>query len=163
MVSASSESFCRWRKDVCLVHFICEWCLVLLENEQPPDALWLDVSLATTGSALHRYLSSLGPCASHNRLHFTRIYPWSLLWHIVCLCVYVKVVIEPSLSVPFMETKDKTKKGKNKGLRMKILMAGVLHKEISVQSIWETVKCRDKGKNKRMLHKDAFLRVCARS
>ncbi len=28
-----------------------------------------------------------------------------------------------------------------------------------MQSLWETVKTRDKGKNKRMLHKDAFLRM----
>ncbi len=43
---------------------------------------------------------------------------------------------------------------------MEILKTGVLHKEICVLSLWETVKCRDKGKNKRMLHKDAFLRMC---
>ncbi len=61
-----------------------------------------------------------------------------------------------------METKDKTKKAKTKGLHMGILKTGVLHKESCVQSLWETVKCRDKGKNKRMLHKDAFLRMCVR-
>ncbi len=42
---------------------------------------------------------------------------------------------------------------------MEILKTGVLHKEICVQSLWETVKSRDKGKNKRMFHKDAFLRI----
>ncbi len=43
---------------------------------------------------------------------------------------------------------------------MEILKTGVLHKEMCVQSLWETGKCRDKGKNKRMLHKDAVLRMC---
>ncbi len=43
---------------------------------------------------------------------------------------------------------------------MEILKTGMLHKEVCVQSLWETVECRDKGKNKRMLHKDAFLRMC---
>ncbi len=32
--------------------------------------------------------------------------------------------------------------------------------QVCVQSLWVTVKCRDKEKNKRMLHKDAFLRMC---
>ncbi len=56
-----------------------------------------------------------------------------------------------------METKDKTINGKTKGLHMEILK---LHKEMCVQSLRETVKCIDKGKNERMLHKDAFLRMC---
>ncbi len=43
---------------------------------------------------------------------------------------------------------------------MEILKTRVLHKEVCVQSLWETVECGDKGKNKRMLHKDAFLRIC---
>ncbi len=43
---------------------------------------------------------------------------------------------------------------------MEILKTGVLHKKMCFQSLWETVKCRDKGKNKRMLYKDAFLRMC---
>ncbi len=34
-------------------------------------------------------------------------------------------------------------------IHMEILKTGVLHKEICVQSLWETVKCRDKGKNKK--------------
>ncbi len=43
---------------------------------------------------------------------------------------------------------------------MEILRTGALHKETCVQSLWETVKCRDKGKIKIMLHKDASLRMC---
>ena len=43
-----------------------------------------------------------------------------------------------------------------KGLHGWILKTWVLYKEICVQSLWETVKCRDKEKNKR-LHKDVFF------
>ncbi len=56
--------------------------------------------------------------------------------------------------------RTKQKREYKRSLHMEILKTGVLHKEICVQSLWETVKCRDKGKNKRMLHKDAFLRMC---
>ncbi len=42
-------------------------------------------------------------------------------------------------------------------LHKEILNTGVLHKEMCVQSLKETVKCRDKGKNKKMLQDDAFL------
>ncbi len=65
-----------------------------------------------------------------------------------------------SFSVPYGGDQGQNKKEKTKGLHMEILKTGVLHEEICEQSLWETVKCRDKGKNKRMLHKDAFLRVC---
>ncbi len=42
---------------------------------------------------------------------------------------------------------------------MEILKTGVLHEEMCVQSLWETVNCRDKRKEKeeKKLHKDAFL------
>ncbi len=72
---------------------------------------------------------------------------------------YVVCNLLGSYSVPY-GGQGQNKKGKTKGLHMEILKTGVLHKEICVQSLRETVKCRDKGKNKRMLQKDAFLRMC---
>ena len=57
-----------------------------------------------------------------------------------------------------LETKDE--KGKIKWLHREILKSGVLHKKFCVQSLWENLKYRDNGKNKRCLHRDAYLRMC---
>ncbi len=64
-----------------------------------------------------------------------------------------------SFSVPHGD-QGQNKTGKTKCLHMELLKTGVLHREMCVQSLWETVKYRNKGKNKRLLHKDAFLRMC---
>ena len=70
--------------------------------------------------------------------------------------VYTRVY---SLSVPCGDRGQK-KKQKTKGLHRGILKTGVLHKEFCAQSLWENLKCGNKRKNNRSLHRDAFLRMC---
>ncbi len=58
------------------------------------------------------------------------------------------------------EDQRQNKKGKlKKDSTWKIFSTWCSTRKYCVQSLWETVKCMDKGKNKRMLHKDAFLRT----
>ena len=63
-----------------------------------------------------------------------------------------------SLSVPCGDRGQK-KTEKTKGLQRGILKTGVLHKEFCAQSLWENLKCDNKRKNIRSLHRDAFLRM----
>ncbi len=51
--------------------------------------------------------------------------------------------------------REQNRKGKTKGLHREILKTGLLHKEFCVQRLWEALNYRDKGKNKRCLHRDA--------
>ena len=55
-----------------------------------------------------------------------------------------------------METEDKTKE-KTKGLHRGILKTGVLHKEFCAQSQWENLKCGNKRKNNRSLHRECIF------
>ena len=64
-----------------------------------------------------------------------------------------------SLSAPFIETKD-NKQGKQNYSIRGILKTGVFHKFV-YEVYLKLNNCSDKGKNKIMLHNEAFLRTCA--
>ena len=58
-----------------------------------------------------------------------------------------------------METKDKAQKVNKRSAYRGILKTGVLHTEICVQSLWETVKCRNIGKTEESSTKMHFLKM----
>ncbi len=70
----------------------------------------------------------------------------------VCVCV-------PSYSLLY-GAREQNRKEKTKGLHREILKIGLLHKEFCVQSLREVLNYRDKGKNKRCLHRDAQTGMC---
>ncbi len=63
-----------------------------------------------------------------------------------------------SYSLPYGDP-EQNGKGKTNGLPRGILKTGLLHKKFCVQSLWEILNYRDKGKNKSCLHSDAKTRM----
>ncbi len=64
-----------------------------------------------------------------------------------------------SSSLPYGD-REQNRKGNTKGLYRGILKTGLLHREFCVQSLWKVLNYRDKGKNKRCLHRDAKTGRC---